>query len=294
MYCSGQYFADDVALVSGDGVGLQHQLNALSDVLAVEGLDISIAKTKVMCVQPNRGAARGAPLSLGGELIEEVDEFKYLGTMLVNDLSWHCHVDGVCNASSRASTRLRSMGGKSLPTEILKQAHMALVVPHAENAAALWAHGIVNVPELDKGERCALGWILGSTARMPEIVVRGELGMRAPQSRREAALLRLYFNLLSGRTLGLGKMCLSSGLREYMKLVLARRVRPPPRASKSWLAQVHRTLWRHGKCRQHEQDSMDQAGSLWIGDGLVQQDMGGDGEWGDDAFDAASNASWKE
>ena len=91
-------------------------------------------------------------------------------------------------------------------TEILKQAHMALVVPHAENAAALWAHGIVNVPELDKGERCALGWILGSTARMPEIVVRGELGMRAPQSRREAALLRLYFNLLSGRTLGLGKI----------------------------------------------------------------------------------------
>ena len=35
---------------------------------------------------------------------------------------------------------------------------------------------------------------------------------------------------------------------------------------------------------------MDHAESLWIGDALVQQDMGGDGEWGDDAFDAASNA----
>ena len=280
-------FADDVASVSESGAGLQHQLDASADVLGVEGLEINAEKTKVMCIQPHGAVAEEVHITLGGHVVEQVHSYTHLGTRFTDDFGWEPHVEKVTTAASRAMTQLRAMGGKSLPTSTLKQAYMTLVVPHTEYCVALWSRGGCSLTALDALERQALGWILGNQGRIPTAVLRGELGLQAAMTRRDAAVLRLYHNVVSGRTKGPAKDILASGMKDYLRLwKTGRRTQMPPATSVSWLAGVHRTLWVCKKCDTPRGQGGTGEPSLWIGDLLDMDDAHDEDTW-DREFDRA-------
>ena len=270
---SGLYFADDVVAVSGCGAGLQSQASAIADLLAMEGLEVSPAKSRVMCVQPGDPRADQALMSLQlyGIPVQVVTSWKHLGIPLTTDLSWSTHIAKAAANGKAARTRLQAMGGKCLAVSTLLQAYTALVRSHTESSATLWCGSDVDTTALDRVDHSSLAWLLGVSGNTPPAILRGELGLRAGRTRREAAALRLYYKLLAGHTQGLSYGCLEHGLREYMTLWRSRRTRRPPNTSKLWLAQIHHILWRVGRCVTDTGPSGEHEASIWIGDAVLDQ-----------------------
>jgi hypothetical protein len=72
-------YADDLALCGEDAADAQRLLTNLSDTAAPVGLQVSIKKTKTLCI-----GDIDAALSLNGESIETVDSFVYLGASMTS------------------------------------------------------------------------------------------------------------------------------------------------------------------------------------------------------------------
>ena len=80
-------YADDMALLATSAAGLQRQLNLLQQYCSQWGLTVNTVKTKVMLLSGARTqlaaqqAAEAARLRFGGQLLEVVTSFKYLGVV---------------------------------------------------------------------------------------------------------------------------------------------------------------------------------------------------------------------
>jgi hypothetical protein len=93
--CKNLLFADDALLyVSGTDKTLleaqmQHDLNLLSEWCSRNHLTINIDKTKFMVFSParNRNKYQQISLNIGGSPIQEVVSYKYLGTLLDNNMT---------------------------------------------------------------------------------------------------------------------------------------------------------------------------------------------------------------
>ena len=71
-------FADDLALLSRRIPDIRDKTQALEEQSAKVGLKINTTTTKLMRV----GTKQGDGVMIAGEQIEEVDEFRYLGSIV--------------------------------------------------------------------------------------------------------------------------------------------------------------------------------------------------------------------
>ncbi|KAI3369274.1 hypothetical protein L3Q82_007526 [Scortum barcoo] len=69
-------FADDVVLMASSGQDLQHVLERFAAECEAAGMRISTSKSEAMVLDRKRVAC---PLQVGGEVLPQVEEFKYLG-----------------------------------------------------------------------------------------------------------------------------------------------------------------------------------------------------------------------
>ena len=51
-------------------------------------LELNVTKTKELVIDPRRGAPKVNPVTIGGEVVEMVDTFRYLGLTLDTSLSF--------------------------------------------------------------------------------------------------------------------------------------------------------------------------------------------------------------
>ncbi|XP_055997864.1 uncharacterized protein LOC125647136 [Ostrea edulis] len=73
-------FADDICLLSSNVNIMQNKTTKLNEVAQSISLNINEKKTKVMTVNSNTAQ----PVKIRNNIIEEVEDFKYLGSMLSN------------------------------------------------------------------------------------------------------------------------------------------------------------------------------------------------------------------
>ncbi|KAI3351090.1 hypothetical protein L3Q82_005656 [Scortum barcoo] len=73
---SSLLFVDDVVLMASSGQDLQHVLERFAAECEVAGMRISTSKSEAMVLDRKRVAC---PLRVGGEVLPQVEEFKYLG-----------------------------------------------------------------------------------------------------------------------------------------------------------------------------------------------------------------------
>jgi hypothetical protein len=100
--CKVILYADDVILYyagsSKDDIQrvLQDDLNRIADWSNLNGLTISVVKTKSMLIYPSRAENPGTlEVSSNAEPIEAVNTFKYLGLWVDPQLKWNHHCDTV-------------------------------------------------------------------------------------------------------------------------------------------------------------------------------------------------------
>lgn len=73
-------FADDIALFSYSHAGLQKQLDILAEFCSARGLSVNVKKTKALVFEHRKSITPA--LMYKGDVVEQVDEFKYLGMMM--------------------------------------------------------------------------------------------------------------------------------------------------------------------------------------------------------------------
>ena len=94
-------FADDMVVMSESVEGLQHKMQVMSDVLSKWELKVNSRKTKVMRVARK---SEDCEVKIGEEVIDQVDEMKYLGVIISSHgrmekevearINWKCNTSG--------------------------------------------------------------------------------------------------------------------------------------------------------------------------------------------------------
>lgn len=73
-------YADDTVLLADSDVGLQRLMDNINAACEEYGMSINIKKTKVMIISRNQNVS--IPISINGEILNNVYQFKYLGCII--------------------------------------------------------------------------------------------------------------------------------------------------------------------------------------------------------------------
>ncbi|KAI3375665.1 hypothetical protein L3Q82_003973 [Scortum barcoo] len=94
---SSLLFADDVVLMASSGQDLQHVLERFAAECEAAGMRISTSKSEAMVLDRKRVAC---PLRVGGEVLPQVEEFKYLGVLFTSEGKMEREIDRRIGAAS--------------------------------------------------------------------------------------------------------------------------------------------------------------------------------------------------
>jgi len=76
-------FAGDKAVVASSETGLQELMDNINIVTQKYGIQITVKKTKVMCI--SRQGGRKVKILIDRQKVEQVNHFKYLGSVISED-----------------------------------------------------------------------------------------------------------------------------------------------------------------------------------------------------------------
>ena len=108
-------FADDLLLyrpISTKGIPVvQDDITNIEDWSIANYLTLKKSKCKYMIISRKRAPLLPEfTLMLNGQVLEQVDIYKYLGILLSKDLSWSPHIDAVCTKARKILGLLYSPG----------------------------------------------------------------------------------------------------------------------------------------------------------------------------------------
>ena len=83
-------FADDQAMVANSNAGLQRIIDNLNKTSEEYGMKINLKKTKVMRISKREGSK--ITIKIGGEKLEQVKQFSYLGSIITEDCRSHSEI----------------------------------------------------------------------------------------------------------------------------------------------------------------------------------------------------------
>jgi hypothetical protein len=101
------FWADDVVLLGEDKVELQKMLDIAASFAKRWKLDFNRDKSNVIITGHRR--LSNVRWSLGDKVISEVNQYKYLGVQISNDISDHKHIDDVIRKGNKVIAYIRSI-----------------------------------------------------------------------------------------------------------------------------------------------------------------------------------------
>ena len=187
---------DDVRL------GLQHDLQSISYWMYQNRLSLNVKKTKLMLVG-SRPRLRGiVPLivSLNGERVQLVSEFKYLGLILDQHLCFDKHIDYVVD---KTTTKLGVLYKTRwlFDMETARMLYSALIVPHFDLGNTVYtvaAHYQLN--RLQVIQNAAGQLILLADSRASTYEIHERLKWDTLATRASKAIVRIVYNCLDTKS----------------------------------------------------------------------------------------------
>ena len=143
-------FADDQAMVASSQQGLQVIMNSLNAVVERYGMRINIKKTKVM----RSNKTNGDPLTimLGGSQLEEVKNFRYLGSLLTADGSCEKEIRTRIAMAKAAFGKHRMILTRSMNLELRKRLVKILVWSVMLYGSEVWTLRKTDIRHLEAAE----------------------------------------------------------------------------------------------------------------------------------------------
>jgi hypothetical protein len=134
---------------------------------------------------------------LSGNVIKQVNGYKYLGVDFQRSLSWSTYKTRICKKARKNLYASLAMGAQSghLSPKASCILYQALVRSILEFGAEIWGEG--NWEEGEKIQREMGKRILGVSDRTPNEVVQGELGWWSLKGRRDYLRINFWGKLVS-------------------------------------------------------------------------------------------------
>ena len=235
------FYADDQALLATTPAGLRFQLGYLESYCAAWGLTVNTKKTQVVVYTTGRAAATEERFRYGGNEVETVPTFRYLGVHL------HCRQAFASAASYRAEAGRRAMhllrrrlAENGLQDPLLSmRAFKSYVLPTLSYGAEIWAPQLI-LQGRTACERVQLEYLrglLGVRDSTPALIVLAETGQLPLPAYWTLQVARFVSNLqaMGGERVARLAMLDSVALAADTDTGL-------PLARQPWAAQVSRVL----------------------------------------------------
>uniref|UniRef100_A0A672HHM4 Reverse transcriptase domain-containing protein n=1 Tax=Salarias fasciatus TaxID=181472 RepID=A0A672HHM4_SALFA len=131
IFCSDEHIDTLLDKVTAE----MHQLKVWFDC---NKLSLNLSKTKYM-IFSNRKKITKQTLIIDQEIIEKVDEFKFLGVLIDNKLNWKSHIKYVQTKISKSVAVLNKVK-YVLDYKSLRMLYCALVLPHLSYCLEIWGN----------------------------------------------------------------------------------------------------------------------------------------------------------
>ena len=145
-------FADDQAMVADSEEGLQRMITSLNQVVERYGMKINIKKTKIMKVGRERSNIN---VSINDERLEQVREFKYLGSTISEDGRCRREITYRIAMAKQAFNKRKELLAGGLNMNLKKRMIKCLVWSVLLYGCETWT---MNKKEIDKMEACEM-WL---------------------------------------------------------------------------------------------------------------------------------------
>ena len=181
-------YADDV-MILGIGIdekvivdNLKRDIQILQTWASKHKLNFSPSKTKLMLFSRRRNQIK-PELKIGDQVIDWVEEHKYLGMKLDNKLSWNTHLKETLKKATYTLIRCRMLLGRhwGLTPKVMKWLYTAIVRPILTSGSAVWIQKIEKKSvrkELNKLQRKACLMITNASCSTPTAGMEAILSMR--------------------------------------------------------------------------------------------------------------------
>ena len=180
-------YADDIGLLI-TGIDMQTLVDILQKAMKIleqwateNKLTFNADKTKAM-IFTNKRKYRRPTLKINGKEIEYVTEFKYLGVILDNKLSWTKHVEAQTKKAKATIFMTRKMVGKDwgINPKTVKWLYTTTVRPILAYGALVWVGSLQRaeiISKLQKVQRMALLMMTRAMASTPTAGMETLLGL---------------------------------------------------------------------------------------------------------------------
>ena len=149
-------FADDSASIAVGidpkvlGNNIQKDIKIMEEWAKDHGLKFNAKKTKAMFFTNKKGIEK-PKLFIDGEEIEYVKEFKYLGVVIDDKLSWKKHINHTSNKATATFMQCQNMMGKTwgLSPKITRWTYTSLIRPILSYGSMIWLKGTTQTSKLN-------------------------------------------------------------------------------------------------------------------------------------------------
>lgn len=124
-------FADDALILSTSAIGLQRQINAMSEYCEEWGLKVNLSKSKIMISRRGTFRRKYEKWTYRGENMEVVSHYKYLGVLISANGKWNEHVRQLVTKVRFACNNLMRFirSNQELDLSLFLQLFDALIAP---------------------------------------------------------------------------------------------------------------------------------------------------------------------
>ncbi|KAI3359361.1 hypothetical protein L3Q82_002861 [Scortum barcoo] len=193
---SSLLFADDVVLMASSGQDLQHVLERFAAECEAAGMRISTSKSEEAMVLDRKRVA--CPLQVGGEVLPQVEEFKYLGVLFTSEGKIEREIDRRIGAASAVMhavgvpDRRGEEGAESKGEALDLPVNLSFPLPHLTYGHELWVMTERTRSRIQAAEMSFLRRVAGRSLRdrVRSSVTREELGVEPLLLRIERSQLR--------------------------------------------------------------------------------------------------------
>ena len=191
-------YADDIVVLADSENDLQRMMVAVEGFCRRWRLQVNMGKTKVVHFGA-RGVGR-LNVQWQGKVLEEVEEYKYLGMLLQKRGTWKKTKEKMLRQAKRAAAMAWNMAvrGGDMTVKGMTSMWTALIRPHLEyGAEVLDSHNAHVWEEAEKLARKIGRRVLKCGRRLPNDAIQGDLGWMSMRGRRMLLRLSYWGKILS-------------------------------------------------------------------------------------------------
>ncbi|KAI2666523.1 putative RNA-directed DNA polymerase from transposon BS [Labeo rohita] len=135
-------FADDTTLIGliqdGEESAYRQEVKELAVWSSHNNLELNTLKTVEMIIDFRRNPPPLPPLSIMDSTVATVETFKFLGSVISQDLKWVTHINSIVKKAQQRLYFLRQLRKFNLPQELLKQFYSAIIESVLCTSITVW------------------------------------------------------------------------------------------------------------------------------------------------------------